>query len=274
MTKSEAMLPDQGVMPYAAEVVSTPVHIEIDWERRTNFNRLLERTCAGLGYIPLTRDVGAGIAEPKVIGQGLYIDVSDRRYRNAEQLYEGVVFPSREFKFIARNPRDLAKHTKSGTREANKTLSDRDEAYQKVGRSAGHVLETQITRLTRYAATMSEKRLRLLSLVRDIDPPLGVVHYKAKNLEIVRNEVDEAIHETAEVATINLNFDTTAVRGLHKVIRYNLYGSSDQERRMAYWRRYIVMTGKHTRAKLNAATTSKIACERELTIYAPFLNNT
>lgn len=263
---------EQLRLPYADDIVATPHKVEIDWDRRTTFNRLLIATCAEIGAVTCTRDVSAGIAEPPIIERGLYIDRADTRTATAEQLYDGVVFPSDEFTVISRSPRDLTKHVRSRTREANKTLFDRDEADQKVGRSAAHALETQSTKLSRYIATMADKRLKLLSLLKDIDPPHGVVHFKAKNLERVRKNTDEAIHETAEVASINLNFDTTAIKGLHNVIRYNLYGTN-QARRMQYWRRYVVMTGRHTKAKIVAAGNSQTACERELRIYGPYLDN-
>ena len=265
--------PDQLARPYSIEVVDTPETIQIEWDSRTNFNQLILRTAVCLGGVALDRSISAGLAEPNIIERGLYIERPDPRHRTAEQLYGGVVFPAGEFMVVARSPNDLARHVRSGTREANMTVVDRDEVDEKVGRSAARSLKSNITRLARYTASMSEKRLKLLSLIHDIDPPLGVVHFKARNLDRLRKKVDLAIHETAEVATISLDLDTSAIKSLHKVNRYNLYGSNNQQRRMSYWRKYILMTGKHTKTKMEAASGSINACERELKVYAPFLEN-
>lgn len=227
-------------------------------------------------------------AEPQTIEMGLYVPPGDTRYKTAELLvtvgdepcdlelpgvvdrHVGVVFPRDEFHIVARNARDLSKHVKAKTLRANGDNPDRDEVEAKRYRSAAHAMDQKIQGLGKLENKLIEERYLLGKIFRDTRSTWRA-HYKLRNLDKDRKQVDELIHETAETATINLNFGTTSINALHRAITSNLYrrGSAHEITRM--WQRYSAMVGKYTNARRGKVVQSRSACERELGIYAPYL---
>jgi hypothetical protein len=99
-------------------------------------------------------------------------------------------------------------------------------------------------------------------------------HYKGKNLEARREEVDQAIHETAEVAAVNMEWDNVAFQGLHRAIKMHLYRSDvNPAHRLARWHQYMTMVDRHTRAKLQVAGGSIKQTAKEFEKYKPFLED-
>jgi hypothetical protein len=254
----------------------------INPERRMTFNRLLRLTgeITDLGEEPTTDDYVH--AEPPSIETGLYIGPRDPRFASGEQLVRvgvpahpvtattrdfGVVFPSDEFSVVARSPRDFARHTEARTRNANLVNDNRDEVDEKVRRSVIHALDSKVKSISKLSIDLGTERTALLSLYRDLNYSWQA-HHKVRNLAKLRIFADEKIHETAELATINLEMDTVAIKGLHRAIKKNLYGGNRSHARTAFnWQRYIKMVGTHTKAKLEKADISQRMCEKELDRY-------
>lgn len=277
------------VIPCHAELVPEGDYPGLDPETRISLNRLLSLVgkTVTFGKEPSTEDYFH--AETGYINHGLFIHPTDKRYANAQHIVTlgvqtpnkgvrtkdyGVIFPSTEFQIVARNSRDLGRHTVNATHKANLGLADRDQARQKDMRSAGHVLISKMD---------AQKRLegRLVSDLTDlrivhgdlIKPPLSTRYY-ARNLEKKRALADEKIHETVEVATIHHDINSSAVTGLHRAVRKKLYsGNYSQAERTFNWMRYLTVTGIYTAAKLEKLGMSQAMCKQELKKYQPYLES-
>jgi hypothetical protein len=257
-------------IPYAQEVVGAFLPEGMKGYKRTRFATIVAATAEVVPVEEAPYSGAADMADPKVIEDNLQIPPSDRRYRNAEQTYEGIVFNEDEFKVVARNPRDLVKHIKNTTRQANRFNDDRQDVHERVGRAAAHVLVERIAVLNSYQGQSEARRAKLLSLIRDIESTHWGAHFQAKNLVAARYWAELLIHQTAEVASINRSVDNIAIQGMHKQIKYRLYGG-EQTDRMHNWRKYLYVVGRHTKSKMLAIGTSRAAAEKELEIYQPYL---
>lgn len=295
--------PNQEMLPFEAEIVPIRQHVEIDWERKLTLRRLVW-IIAENEPLPQSYATSDDLtnAQPLAIEAGLYIPKDDPRYENAEGLIEvnprfatdaaktaaqevgegkqpkvpptfiGVIFPPDEFKGIGYYPKALAKRVRTDTRAANLSAADRDEVDEKAGRSAGHTLEGYIKKMNGLQNGLFDERNMLRSLFKDLTTPAWQAHYKARNLDKKRKQADEKIHKTAEVASINLNLGNTAIEGLHKAIKFNLYGHLTQDQLVESWLRYIVMTGRYASARIDRLVSSIAASQSELGRYQEFLD--
>jgi len=275
----------QIVLPRFSEVVQAGSYQGVGEEDRITLGRLIRLAGEPLDFTfePSIEDFDHS-AIP-AIERGLYIPYYDTRYQSAKQIIRlgvrpdmpanggnvGVVFPADEYHIVARNARDLATHTEARTRRANESNDDRDEVRQKAGRSAAHVLAGKIAGMARFKAELLSDQKMLRGLYRDLGSS-WIGHYKVKNLERHRVATDEKIHEAAEVSSINWNFGTGAVKGLHKAIKRNLYGGNKTHAEIARtWRDYITMVGLYAGAKILKVELSQNMSETELEKYEPFL---
>jgi hypothetical protein len=285
MSAKVHMVETQLVLPTTTEVIQVGQYEGVSDEDRITLSRLIRLASQDAAVHPEPQEADFEQATPHAIEHGLYIPYSDPRYHSAEQLvrlgvdtmgtqtpqHRGVVFPSSEFYVVARNARDLARHTEAKTRNANKNNPDRDEVRQKVGRSVGHTLSGKIESIVGLSSHIKEEVKVMRSLYRDLRSPWQA-HYKVKNLEKKRVFADERIHETAEVSTINLNLGSSAVKGLHGAIKKNLYGENRTHAQTAHsWHSYITLVGRYMGARVHKLDLSKAMCKEEFARYQHFL---
>lgn len=283
-TKVKA-IENQLVLPTFEEVVQAGQYDEVSGEDRITLNRLINLAGQDVNVTPEPEIRDFENAAPVAIERGLYIPYKDPRYQRAQQMVRlgvdattsptlhnvGVVFPSSEFHIVARNARDLARFTEARTRNANKDNPDRDEIRQKVGRSAGHALFEKITDIFGLNSQIKDELTVMRSLYRDLNSSWQA-HYKSKNLEKKRAFADERIHETSETSTINLNLGSTAIKGLHRAIKKNLYGGNRTHAETAFnWQSYIKLVGRYMGARVHKLELSQTMCEEEFAKYRHFL---
>jgi hypothetical protein len=227
-------------------------------------------------------------ASPDSIEHGLYIPPSDSRFARAELLVTvsrepcnldlpgvvlpsvGVVFPKEEFAVVARNARDLVKHVKAQTLKANGDHPDRDEAEAKAHRSAAHAMEGKLQGLNTLDNELIGERKLLGKIFREAKSSWSA-HYKAKNLDRDRKLADELIHNAAETASINLNLGTVALNAMHRAIVSSLYRRGSSRELNLMWQTYTSLTGRYANARRGKVSQSRNACEKQLAIYAPSL---
>lgn len=231
-------------------------------------------------------------ASPDFIRQGLYIDITDPRYRDkaTQQLLwawgtppvspkaiqtlrlerTGVVVPPDEFKIVAHSPPRIAKFAEATTRNANKNELDRKEVDEKVGRSAAHAMESKIERMTGLEVDLRGE-IALLRIPFREAASTWIAHFKASKMDAIRREADERIHEMVEVATINLNPGSFELRALHRAIAKKLYRSLSREEIALQWRVYTYLAGQYATARLVKVLQSKAKSEKLLEFYRPYL---
>jgi hypothetical protein len=273
---------DEGkvILPKHSEVVQAGTYHGVDAEDRITLGRLI-------------RLAGEGIDEPwpheepsvPFIKSGLYIPPSDPRFKRAELLVKvgvdlksmasgnvGVVFPPDEFKTVARSPRDLVRHMQATTRRANETNEDRDDVTERTGRSAGHVLAQKMAAMAALSGTLDVDRDFLRKMYKELDSS-WIAHYMSKNLERHRVRADEMIHDTADVAAINMNYGSQGVARLHNGIKKRLYGGNRSHAQISeQWQSYIELVGKYIGMRLVKIDVSTQLCQDELVAYQPYLD--
>lgn len=256
-----------------AEVVPAQVWADIEPDRRITSGRLLQVISHELA-LPLDYAGQEDLqrATPKVLQGGLYIMPRDPRYKTAELRSGDVVFPSYEYPIVTRSARDLAVTTSARVRKANRDLADRDELERKAMHGAAEALNGKLLSMTRLHDHLEARRTMLRSLGNDLQST-WTAHFKAKNLDKRREEADQAIHETAEVACVNLGLDTVAIEGLHRAIKLHLYRQDENPvLQRVRWQQYIVMTGRHTRAKQERLATQLRFSQKEFERYEPYMD--
>ncbi|MDL2341643.1 MAG: hypothetical protein QFB87_01005 [Patescibacteria group bacterium] len=257
-----------------SEVVGAQTLDGIDYERRISLGKLVARTAAVLdlpaGY---ASDDDLLRARPDQLQTGLYVLPQDARYEDAELRIRDTIFPSQEFSVVARSPGDLVRHAKSVTRKARAGNPDRDETEHATNRSAAHALEAKLVGTDVLLQQWQERRRVLASLAIDLGGTWP--HYKAKNLELRRVEVDQAIHQTAEVAAVNRpDWDNQVVQGIHRAIKVHLYRTdTSAEHRIARWLGYMKLVDRHTFAKFQVASTARKFTDWEFQKYKSYLED-
>lgn len=223
-------------------------------------------------------------AAPRVIEAGLYIPHTDPRWRNwsTEQLVtltprtRGVVFPSDQFKTVARSPADMAKHIMSTTRNASKDDSDPEATEAKIGRSAAHGLSSKIDSLTKLDAELQDERNNLikpvyLEAIRNQNRNWSA-HYKPKNLDKLRADFDDKLHDTINTAVINMDISVYATKALHRAVTSNLYRRGSSNDIANAWVQYSLLSGTYMLERRNKVAISIKKCATELKNFQPFLD--
>lgn len=231
-------------------------------------------------------------ASPKMLRSGLYIDVLDPRYRDksTQQLLwawgkppmnppavqgldlqrTGVVVPADEFKIVAHSPPRIAKFAEAQTRHANRDNIDRVVVDERVGRSAGHSMESKIARIGSLEEDIKAE-IDLLRIPYREAASTWRAHFGPKKLAAIKKEADERIHEMVETATINLNPGSFEIRALHRAVAARLHRGSRQEIAQS-WRIYTSLAGQYATARLVKATHSRVRCQELLEHqYRPYL---
>lgn len=257
-----------------SEVVRAQTLSVINYGRRLTFGRLIAQSALAEG-VPEDYATQADLfrARPDQLVSGLYVLPQDPRYRDAELRIKDTIFPSQEFHVIARSPEDLARKVKATTRRARTSHPDRDETERAINRSAAHALKTKLEHTGRLGDQWHRRRWLLSSLAVDLGGTYP--HFKGKNLEDRREEVDKLIHQTVEVAAVNQpGWNNIAVEGLHRAVKCNLYRkNTSPEHRIARWLGYMKLVDRHTRAKIQIADQATLYTNREFQKYKPYLED-
>jgi len=242
----------QMALRFSSELVPQAVYPEINPEKRISFVRLLQVVAATVPAGTEPRPADYFMASPSYIEQGLYIPPASPIYDSAVQTSRikvdgekathknmagaGVVFPAEEYEIISRNVEGLALVAK---RDAQSRLMQK----------------------------LLSERLNYSALYLDIRPP-GRTRYYARNMERKRAMADEKIHETIEVASLNLNLSEVALSGMHKAARKKLYNGNYSSTQFAEnWLSFLVMIGRHNAAKTYKLQRTAEQTERELERY-------
>lgn len=280
-------------------VLQTPLDnlVGIDPDRRITLARLANAHGNYLGPIQpqenedVVLEVSAKdfeYAQPAAIGHGLWIPRKDPRYRSptTEDLVRispkggpflpGLVFPTGEWRKVARSPKDLARHTMDQTRTANLNIADLTETERKVGASAAHALDQKDTYMESLKTNLLERRNQLLvPLYKQTRQRSGKPRYQnqflAKNLDRKRREFDEILHDTIETATINLDLNRFAINGLHRAVNSNLYRRGSSVDLIHQWRGYVAFIGAYDKARITRLEISQSECQRVRKAYEPFV---
>ena len=288
MSKTIEIDQNQLVIPARAELVAENEHPGIAEAQRVSFIKLIGSVGTTIAFGTEPTIEAYQHAEPGFINKGLYIHPRDPQFATAQHMVTlgvrdnrgggsvasyGVVFPSNEFSIVARNSRDLARHTVNTTRKARLGSPDREETTDAAMRSAGHTLISKMDSQMKLRAHLVDDVTDLRVIYKDIISPRATRYY-AKNLDKKRVVADERIHETAEVAMINLpDISNAAVTGLHKTLRKHLYDGNYSANERAYnWMRYLAMTGIYIGARIHKLELSHSACANELAMYKPYLD--
>ena len=282
---SQAKLPTQPEIEpaYMADVVPVCEIEGIDWDRRLTLRRLV-LTIAQSDSLGIEEVSGADLAQADraSIEAGLYISNRDPRYRIAEGLVKftwdestaearaahhhpdgasvpppsvGVVFPPDQYGSLAHYAGGIVRRSQSKTRKAHWAETDREEADQIVGRSGVHTLENYIDKMSRAQDGILAERDNLRKLRRDLVVPVWQSRLNARKIDASRADLDEKIHEYAELASISLNAGTFSVRGMHKAIKRKLYRGSEAEI-LQTWRIYISMNGRYANSRVDRISSA------------------
>jgi len=273
--------------------------LEIDPDQRQNLPMLAGRIGVAMGVEPRTtvtdNTLRVGFrdfrnAKPSYLQTGLIIEPGDIRFEKAQQLVvarrqetelnlqgivpatTGVVFPADEFKIVARNARDFAKHIQATTRRANEGSSqiDHDELEKKVQRSAAHALRGKKEGMEKLDSELIEQRQLMGKMYRDSNH-IWRTAYLAKNLNQDRKRADELIHRTAETATINLNLGTREVSNMHRALASELYRRGSSKELAQSWQRSVTWVALHLNAKRGKLDQSIKDCNAEFADFAGYI---
>lgn len=222
-------------------------------------------------------------AHPNSIILGLVIARNDSRYmdRSTQQLVRipkhksepGIVFPEDEFLTITYSPSGMAARVMAGTRAANKGEPDIDE---KVLRSAGHALDSKIKSLTKLDNSLEYLRVNTIAPIQEEAYRNGnrhwQAHYSPKNIDALRLEVDERYHEAIDIAAINWNIGSKALKAAHRAAASALYRTPDSEKRTQNWAVCANFLRGYIIARQEKIRTATQECQTQLDVYQPFLD--
>lgn len=212
-------------------------------------------------------------ARPDVLELGLYIAQNDEQYRakDTQQLVRlrkdkydrspGVVFPEDEFMVITYSPSGMASRIMARTRLANRYQPDVNE---KATRSACHALTEKIDRLSGLDNSLEELRTDILVPVQEEAYRNGnrgwQAHYSPKNIDRLRRQVDERYHEAIDIAAINLNVGSTALKAAHRAAASALYRTPDDRQRNQNWASTANFLRRYVQARRQKVSYAKRDC--------------
>lgn len=269
----------------------------IDPEQKVNMTTLTGRMGENFGPVPtdIRRDPlldvypqNFQVAHVNAIESGLYVPPNDLRTRREEDLLitighqacelnikgvvprnAGVVFPRSEYKKVARNAADFAKSIRAGVLQ-NNIGPDQEEARAKASRGATEALQGMLTGMDTLEGSLLAER-QLLEKVYRQNKTSWQAQYKAKNLDKLRKNADELIHEAADTAAITLNLGTVALAAMHRAITSNLYRRGSRSELNYRWREYTAMAGRYSNARRGKVWQSRADCEEQLAKLTPSL---
>jgi len=275
------------VIRCSAELVPEASYPVVDPEQRMSLNRLVGIVQETVPQTPEPSIDDYFNAEPRFIETGLYILPTNPRYVQAQHTARqqvpmlvrtprtlsdvGVVFPVTEHAIVVRSSSDLAKASVTRTAKARQAQPSAEATRQDSLRSGAHTLIAKRDSQARLLQNYAEQRVELVALYRDIREP-NRTRYKARNLERMRANFDESVHETIEVAAVFLELRDPVLAGLHRAAKNNMYNGNYSSAQFGYnWLRYIVMVGRHNGAKTHKVEVARANTIHDLQEYEPYL---
>jgi hypothetical protein len=175
----------------------------------------------------------------------------------------GVVFPADEYTKFPRNPGAIAQSVQAANRETNRFTHDRDEVKRRALSSAGQTMSGYIQELDLQESALIQERQLLRAVYREVRNDKTAVwlsHYKGNNLDKMRQDADELIHETVETAMLNLNLDSKEESAVHRAVSKKLYraGSSREIARNVADFTYI--TGRWAKTRMAMVGLARQEC--------------
>lgn len=148
---------------------------------------------------------------------------------------------------------------------------DMSDQKTKIRRQVG-ALTTKVHEQKKLTADLVAERRMFVKLYRDVRDPKRT-RYMAKNIDAYRACAEERIHQVADVAAGTLDIDSTALLGIHKAIRMDLYdGNYSQAQFGASWMQYLAAIGLYTKARIEKLTLAQQICERYIHSYQPLVS--
>jgi hypothetical protein len=272
--------------PYEDQLVHLEQQPDLEASRRISLPNLTAIVGATLhfGREPNVKDYL--LADADYINSGLYVARGTYEFDKAHHVVRlgvyggrrdgaqplGVVFPPYEFKVVARNARDLGRHTVNRTRDSRWSSPDRDESREASMRSAGHALMGKIESQRSLSASLDEERLVMRALFAHLMNP-SKQRIRASRLKGHLALLDEKIHEDAEMASIIHQLKSFQVVGMHKAIRRNIYtGNLSSAQRSYNLARYILVVGRHSKKKIEKLKIAQAQCQEQLPEYQSYLD--
>jgi hypothetical protein len=187
-------------------------------------------------------------AHPANLSRGLYfVAGQDRRRRSKKltvvvdaepcdldrQLFPGIVprttaviFDPRDYDKIARSTPDFVKSVDAKTRNANRDNRNIEEVDLITGRSVVHALTLKKRTLSRLFTDYLERRATLLDTQRVV-AARSMGSRRIDELEPMRRDSLEIIHDVAALACSGLGYGTTTTNGTLRALASNLHRVQD-----------------------------------------------
>lgn len=261
-----------------------------DPERRTNIAILAGQVGIALDGAPrekMTTDSALNVypddfrrARLAQLSSGLYVPKNSKRYRSIDRLITiehapctliergvvnrdvGVVVGRDEYDRFARSPWSIAAHARTVTRDSRDQEQVREEKTRATKSSAVQTMDKYIASMRKLDGEFTVTASLLWSLHRDARSTWHAA-YLSKNLIKRRREVDEIIHDIAEIAIGTLNYGTTVAKATHNVIASNLYRRGSSVELAQSWSAYTKWGYEYMNAKRGKVSQSTNACEAE-----------
>lgn len=290
MPKAPEVSENQLVLPSHHEVVSFGEYPQISHEQRLSLKRLLGIIHDQIQPTPRAEVKDFEAATAASLKNNLLISPSSPTFHTAQHTSRlgvklnhnpekmtgdfGVVFPPNEYYVVAHNPAGLGFHTVNRTRRSREQDADRQGSGRASMRSAGHALIQKRHSQAQLGRRLNSELAVMVRLAVDLRTTLRS-RFKLKNLEPMRVLADEKIHETVEVACLNLPESSSKnqmIEGRHVAVFEELYGDMSSNKRAQNWVTYLGLTCLHTYAKLYKLRLSYERCGQELGRYQPYLD--
>lgn len=239
--------------------------------------------------------------EPAALRKGLYIHRHDPRYRRVrkgdpeptEQLAwawgslpvlpmspklveginlgeTGVVMPAGEFNAIAHNPGAMNAFVKARTRDHNAGNPKIHEVNEKVGRSAGHTMESKLKKIDGVIPEI-EQEIRMFQTIYRASAEGSETTFKAKEIEVLRTGAEQKLHVLVDTARLNLGIGPEQVKAMHRALTSRLHKQGSEQELAANWRIYASLGAQYAYARLIKTLQAKERCRDQLEIYTPYL---
>ncbi len=266
-----------------------------DPERRTNIAIYAGQIGVALADTPrekVTTDSALNVypddfrrARLERLSSGLYVPKGSELYRTADRLITigyapctleaqgvvdrdvGVVVGPDEYDRYMRSAWGVALHSRTTTRDARDQDKVREETIRATKSSAVQTMDNYIMSMKKLEGEFIIKADLFWSMYRDARSVWHAGH-RTKNLEVKRRQVDEMIHEIAEIAIGTLNYGTTKAKATHNVIASNLYRRGSAKELAESWRAYTIWGYEYMNAKRGKVDQSTNACEMEKALNA------
>lgn len=269
---SPALRPSPGEMVLPFEGGLPPQVMGIDWEKRISFSRLLNVISASQPSLEsmgrVTTDQLA-IIDPVAINDALLVGADTSAIPTA---YNGIVLPDDDFLAVAGNPYMFAKRTMAQTGRSRKNLSTPEATEAAKLRSAGHVLEKKIAKITARREAVETQNAAVKVVSAEVRGK-GAAHYRASSLYPKVITARDAVAEMVEVAGTRLGWSVDE----HSLAKDALYAQllglrGDANQRTKNWIQYSGDAARYGRRRVAILQSAASKTERALYRYKPALD--